>query len=575
MKKRIFFIFAAIAVVLGLPSCSDDGLPADAVVQYPIKTLIVTVDGRDYTAVPKGLRNDTLAFNVPEGRETATVRTIILADSRATATVADGQEITFVEDAYPIILNQNRADEHKYILSMVYKKPDPVPDFLYVVNSGIKDPDGAASWLDPDNLDSYPKLMPVGEGGKYEGYAALGDYDWMNLSFVKSNRELYYNNPTDGLSGTYGTVPLTENAYDGDDNLFPSAGIWANWAAGSGVWLFRVDAAAGELTALCTQWAVSGTATSGAPQAMTYDKGANRWTATVSLDAGAFGFTTVPVNAGDPTIAYGGSGGMLTEDGPQIAVAEAGNYTVTLDLSAAPDYTYSLLKEGEEPEPDPLPFMYIVNLGISGPDGKAYLDPANRDDRDKYPVIASADDGATFEGYAYLKPYDWMNVSIVESGLKKYYSNDSEGLNGTTSYGHFTLAEKTPSAANYFPTDGLWGPWALGSGVWKFSYDTAAKQLTLLCTQWAVSGSAVTGVQAMTYDAAGRTWTLSATLAQGGFRFTTVPCTEGDPVLTYGQDGKAGELAADGPEIEVAEAGDYTITLDLSTPHAYVYSVVK
>lgn len=73
MKKRIFFIFAAIAVVLGLPSCSDDGLPADAVVQYPIKTLIVTVDGRDYTAVPKGLRNDTLAFNVPQGRETATV----------------------------------------------------------------------------------------------------------------------------------------------------------------------------------------------------------------------------------------------------------------------------------------------------------------------------------------------------------------------------------------------------------------------------------------------------------------------------------------------------------------------
>lgn len=136
--------------------------------------------------------------------------------------------------------------------------------------------------------------MPVGEGGKYEGYAALGDYDWMNLSFVKSNRELYYNNPTDGLSGTYGTVPLTENAYDGDDNLFPSAGIWANWAAGSGVWLFRVDAAAGELTALCTQWAVSGTATSGAPQAMTYDKGANRWTATVSLEAGHSGLRPFP-----------------------------------------------------------------------------------------------------------------------------------------------------------------------------------------------------------------------------------------------------------------------------------------
>lgn len=66
---------------------------------------------------------------------------------------------------------------------------------------GSRTPTGAASWLDPDNLDSYPKLMPVGEGGKYEGYAALGDYDWMNLSFVKSNRELYYNNPTDGLSG--------------------------------------------------------------------------------------------------------------------------------------------------------------------------------------------------------------------------------------------------------------------------------------------------------------------------------------------------------------------------------------
>ena len=112
MKKSIFFIFTTMAVLLGFPSCSDDGLPADPIVQYPIKTLIVTVDGRDYTAVPKGIRNDTLAFNVPEGRETATVRTIILADSRATATVADGQEITFVEDVFPIILNQSRADEH-------------------------------------------------------------------------------------------------------------------------------------------------------------------------------------------------------------------------------------------------------------------------------------------------------------------------------------------------------------------------------------------------------------------------------------------------------------------------------
>lgn len=575
MKKSIFYLLAAWTVLSGLASCSEKGLPADPVVQYPIQTLVVAVDGRDYTAVPKGLGNDTLAFSVPEGRETAIVRKIILSDPLATASVADGERITFVEDVCPILLNPDRADEHRYILAMVYKKPNPVPDLLYVVNSGIKNPDGAASWLDPDNLDAYPKLMPVDGSGRYEGYAYLGGYDWMNLSFVKSDLKRYYNNATDGLSGTSGTVPLTENAAQGDDNLFPSGGLWANWAAGEGVWLLRVDAAAGELTALCTRWAVTGTAASGTSQAMTYDRAANRWTADLSLEAGTFGFTTLPVNEGDATLSYGGSDGTLTEDGPQIAVAEAGSYTVTLDLSTAPDYTYSLRREGDEPQPEPLPFLYVVNLGISGPDGRAYLDPARRDDRDLYPILASADGGATFEGYAYLKPYDWMNISLVESGLEKYYSSDSEGLNGTTSYGVFSLAEKTPEQANYFPTDGLWGPWALGDGVWRLSYAASERALTLLCTRWAVAGSALSDPQAMTYDASARTWTLRATLAEGGIRFTTLPCTEGDPVIVYGQGGKAGSLAADGPEIEVAAAGDYTITLDLSEPHAYVYSLVS
>ena len=66
------------------------------------------------------------------------------------------------------------------------------------------------------------------------------------------------------------------------------------------------------------------------------------------LSPGTLKFTTIAVGYGDPIIVYGASEGLskLSEEGTDIEIGTAGNYTITLNLSQPPYYDYSIKKNG-------------------------------------------------------------------------------------------------------------------------------------------------------------------------------------------------------------------------------------
>jgi hypothetical protein len=97
-----------------------------------------------------------------------------------------------------------------------------------------------------------------------------------------------------------------------------------------------------EYTYQANRWGVIGSATAGgwdADQNMTWDGANNVFTATIPLTAGEFKFRANDgwdVNYGDT-----GADGTLEPGGNNIAIAEAGNYTIKLDIEHG---TYSIIK---------------------------------------------------------------------------------------------------------------------------------------------------------------------------------------------------------------------------------------
>jgi tetratricopeptide (TPR) repeat protein len=94
-----------------------------------------------------------------------------------------------------------------------------------------------------------------------------------------------------------------------------------------------------------TQWGIIGTATPNnwdSDQPMAYDVASDTWKITLHLKSGEFKFranSTWDIN-------LGGSKGnaLLKFDGDNLKLAADGNYTVSLMLNAAGDYTYKLVK---------------------------------------------------------------------------------------------------------------------------------------------------------------------------------------------------------------------------------------
>jgi CubicO group peptidase (beta-lactamase class C family) len=93
------------------------------------------------------------------------------------------------------------------------------------------------------------------------------------------------------------------------------------------------------------KWGIIGTATPNnwdSDQPMTYDEASKTWKITLYLKAGEFKFranSTWNINLGDTN-----GDGVLKRDGDSLKLVADGNYTVSLMLNVAGNYTYKLVK---------------------------------------------------------------------------------------------------------------------------------------------------------------------------------------------------------------------------------------
>ncbi len=92
---------------------------------------------------------------------------------------------------------------------------------------------------------------------------------------------------------------------------------------------------------------------------------------------------------------------------------------------------------------------------------------------------------------------------------------------------------------------------------------------------WGIVGDATPGGwdedTPMSFDASENVLTITADLAQGEMKFRG----SNDWGHNYGDDGQDGTLQADGANIAIPEAGNYTITMDWKVPDEISYEIVK
>jgi len=113
------------------------------------------------------------------------------------------------------------------------------------------------------------------------------------------------------------------------------------------------------------------------------------------------------------------------------------------------------------------------------------------------------------------------------------------------------------------------------AGYYKINVNAAPTPMTYtaVATAWGVIGDASPNgwndETALTYSPTLRTWNGGMSLSAAYFKFRANHSWD----FNYGSDLADGKLSAGGANIQIALAADYAITLDLSNPNAYTYSV--
>lgn len=351
MKNNIFLFFALLSVLMCGVSCSNDDYSDNATIVSPISSLILTVGGIDYVAVPR-LKEDksldhTMTIDVRKVSAKAVVKSLHLASAGMKINIAVGEEVTFDNNKLALTLTDGSATE-SYFVEMVYNPPP----FMYFTKTGDRGPEGQKYWVDADKSQ---RIASVDYNDKFEGYIDLTATGWDNVGLVESGLASYYDF-NGGLTGiqSCGTFVMAKKESTGGYS-FPCDGPWGNWTTTNGnaeiispgVWKVNFDAATSTMVMLETQWALTGSAIN-ALKAMSYSADTHTWKLTTDLSVGTLKFTTIAVSEGDPVIVYGASEGIsrLSENGKEIEIGEAGNYTITLDLSQSPYYDYLIEKNG-------------------------------------------------------------------------------------------------------------------------------------------------------------------------------------------------------------------------------------
>jgi hypothetical protein len=202
----------------------------------------------------------------------------------------------------------------------------------------------------------------------------------------------------------------------------------------------------------------------------------------------------------------------------------------------------------------------IPKLAVPGDHQGANWNPATA------PLLAATKFGNTdFEGYVWLE------------GKFKFVASDAAGAFawGNTDYGDdgtFSGVLKAENESDCSTT----------AGYYRVNADTKALTYSTVKTVWGVIGSASPGSwdnsTVMTYSPTTKKWTVTVALTAGGneikFRANNAWAVELGG-FDAAKPGVGTEMSYGGKNIAVASAGTYVVTLDLSNPRAYTYSLVK
>jgi starch-binding outer membrane protein SusE/F len=195
------------------------------------------------------------------------------------------------------------------------------PYYVPKVYPSIYLPGGYQGWSF-DNAD-LGSLASVKNDKKYEGY----------LNFPDANTEFKIT-PAKSWDLNYGDA--------GGGSLVSNGGNIKAAEAG----YYRVTADLNVLTWTITRttWSINGSATGGVDKAMTFDPATKKWSVTTSLQAGDFYFRAN--NADTVAFSDDDSNGVLSAGSAGVInIATTGTYTITMDLSNAGNYIYTLSVE--------------------------------------------------------------------------------------------------------------------------------------------------------------------------------------------------------------------------------------
>lgn len=186
------------------------------------------------------------------------------------------------------------------------------------------------------------------------------------------------------------------------------------------------------------------------------------------------------------------------------------------------------------------------------------------------PALAASGFGKTdFEGYVYFDNGDSQYKFIPQNTSFAGDYGNATGPDGT-----FTGLLLQTGESNA----GLPAPKA--AGYYKMNVDTETLTYSVTATSWAVTGSGTpngwpdNGVQDhnMTYDKTTKVWTITLNLSANELKFRANDAW----AINYGDTGADGTLELNSNDnIKVPSAGNYTITLDFSSPRNYKYTLTK
>lgn len=177
------------------------------------------------------------------------------------------------------------------------------------------------------------------KNNKYEGYIYFAAADKLAFKFTDA---------PDWNNGIFG-----DEVDAGNSGKIVSPGKDFK-VASTGFWKINADLVAKTWTSTKTAWAITGSATPGGwpdpnnvagtmDQDMSYDATNKVMTITLNLNQGEMKFRAN--DAWDINLGDDGSNGSLEYNGANIAIASAGNYTITLDMKGGNGkYTYIVKK---------------------------------------------------------------------------------------------------------------------------------------------------------------------------------------------------------------------------------------